>query len=60
MAKRRQGKEKSAAIVTIRDADKMTKRGRRQIAMWLRQHAAWLEACGHEYSARFTGRYLYS
>lgn len=52
-------KEKSAAIVTIRNASEMTKRGRKQIANWLRKHADWLEESGHHYSARFTGRYLY-
>ena len=52
--------EKSAAIVTIKDAPSMTKRGRRQIAAWLRKHADWLEQDGDKYSKRFTGRYLYA
>ena len=37
---------KNAAIVTIHDAAKMTKRRRHQIAMWLRDHADSLEAEG--------------
>ena len=52
--------EKSAAIVTIKDAPSMSKRGRKAIAKWLRQHADWLEADGDKYSKRFTGRYLYA
>jgi hypothetical protein len=52
-------KAKSAAIVTIHSADEMTKRGRKAIAAWLRRQAAMLEASGHVYASRFTGRYLY-
>ena len=52
-------KSKSAAIVTIKDASKMTAAGRRRIAAWLRNHATWLVESGNKYSARFTGRYLY-
>ena len=50
---------KSAAVVTIRNAPAMTKRGRKAIAAWLRRHATFLEKHGNEYSTRFTGRYLY-
>lgn len=57
--KRGRRHERSAAIVTIFDADKMTEHGRKNIAAWLRQHAAWLLKHGSEYSKRFTGRYLY-
>lgn len=52
-------KEQSAAIVTIKDAGSMTRRGRKAVADWLRKHATWLEKDGHAYSKRFTGRYLY-
>lgn len=52
-------KEKSAAIVTIKDADKMTKRGRKAVANWLREHAEMLESYGPEYAGVFRGRYLY-
>ena len=52
--------EKSAAIVTIKDAPSMTKRGRKAIAAWLRKHADWLEQDGDKYSKWFTGRYIYS
>lgn len=50
---------KTAAVVTIKDADKMTKRGRRDIAHWLRRHADWLEECGDKYVSRFRGAYYY-
>ena len=53
-------KEKSAAILTIKDADKMSKRGRKEVAAWLRRHAKYLEQHGQAYSSRFTGRYLYA
>lgn len=49
----------SAAIITIRQANSMTKLGRKAIAQWLRHHADMLEDYGQEYSSRFTGRYLY-
>lgn len=52
-------KEKSAAIVTVKDAPKMTKRGRKAIAKWLREQADFLEQYGNEFAGRFTARYLY-
>lgn len=51
--------EKSAAIVTIRKANTMTKRGRKAVAAWLRRQAMFLERRGPEFSDRFTARYLY-
>jgi len=51
--------EKSAAIVTIKDAPNMTKKGRKAIAEWLRQQASFLEQDGQRFSKRFTARYLY-
>ena len=52
-------KEQSAAIVTIKDAPAMTKRGRKAIAAWLRRQATFLEKHGNEFAGRFTARYLY-
>ena len=52
-------KDKSAAIVTIKNADSMTKRGRKAIAEWLRRKAEFLEENGDQFSPRFTARYLY-
>lgn len=51
--------EQSAAIVTIKDAPSMTKRGRRQIAQWLRRQAGYLERHADKLSKRFTARYCY-
>lgn len=51
--------EKTAAVLTIRDADKMTKAGRKRIAKWLTSHAELIIAEGHKYAPRFRGRYLY-
>lgn len=51
--------EKSAAILTIKDAPNMTRKGRKSVANWLRDHAKWLEEDGDKYSNRFIGRYLY-
>lgn len=52
-------KDKSAAIVTIKNAPKMNKRGRKKIAAWLRGRAALLEKHGDLMASRFTSRYIY-
>ena len=52
-------KVKSAAILTIKDADKMTKKGRKQIAAWLRGRAVLLEKHGDLLAKRFVARYIY-
>ena len=53
-------KEKSAAILTIKEAGLMSKRGRKDIATWLRRQAAFFLWYGDKYSEkRFTARYLY-
>jgi hypothetical protein len=52
-------KEKSAAILTIKDSSDMTARGRKAIASWLRRQAAFFEKHGTEYSSTFRARYLY-
>ena len=52
-------KEKSAAVVTIRDAADMTPKGRKEVARWLRRQAAFLEKYSEQLSSRFTARYLY-
>lgn len=53
-------KTKSAAIVTIKAPGKMSKKGRKQIADWLRRQAANLSKHGNEYTdGMFTARYLY-
>lgn len=61
MAKPKKAKaEKTAASIMIRDADKMTAKGRRDIAKWLRQHADFLLKHGHDYHSQFRGRYIYT
>lgn len=53
-------KTKSAAVLTIFDAPLMTKRGRNQVADWLRRQADMLVKDGEFYTpGRFTGRYAY-
>ena len=52
-------KVKSAAVLTVFDAAKMDKRGRRLIATWLKRQAKNILEYGDRYSSRFTGRYLY-
>lgn len=53
-------KTKTAAIVTIRDANKMTKKGRRAIAKWLRDRADDLIQHGDQLDKTFRARYIYS
>lgn len=53
------GRYKSAAVLTVFGAGRMTAKGRRDIAGWLREHAKFLLKHGAEYSERFRGRYLY-
>lgn len=53
-------KDKCAAVVTIHGPGRMSKRGRADIAAWLRRQATFLLKYGTEYSdTRFTARYLY-
>lgn len=52
-------KEQSAAILTIKSAAKMAKRGKRDIANWLRKQADLLESEGQYYSDGYRARYIY-
>lgn len=52
-------KSKSAATITIHDAAKMTAKGRKAIAAWMRRQAGFLEKHAKELSPRFRARYLY-
>lgn len=53
-------KEKSAAVLTIKEASKMTKKGRKDIATWLRRQADLLLKHGDQYiDGAFRARYLY-
>lgn len=51
--------ERAVATVTIKDAAKMTARGRKRIATWLRSRAVLLEKHGDLLAGRFTARYFY-
>lgn len=51
--------EKSAAVITIKDAPAMTKKGRKEVADWMRDQAKFLEEDGARFSNRFRARYLY-
>ena len=48
----------SAVILTIFDADKMTKSGKKHIAKWLCKQADVLIEDGHLYAKRCTIRYI--
>ena len=50
---------RTAAIVTILKAPKMTTKGRKQIANWLRSRAKLLEKHSDLLSNRFVSRYIY-
>ncbi len=56
---KRKHTEKSAAVVTIKDASKMTKKGRAEVAAWLRKTAATLTRYGDDLAPTFRARYLY-
>jgi len=51
--------QKSAAVLTIKDASKMNKIGRMRIANWIRKQAKDLEKTGDQYSGTMRARYLY-
>ena len=51
--------DKTAAIVTINDASKMTPEGRKEVAKWLRRQGRWLEEYGDQMSHRCIARYVY-
>lgn len=54
--------EKSAAVLTIKDAGKMTPGGAKRVANWLRKQAGYLERSAERkaLSDRYRARYLYS
>jgi len=58
MAKRAQ--PKAAAVLTVRDAPRMTPGGRRRVANWLRKQADTIAIAGSQLSDRYTARYLYA
>lgn len=57
--KKAKKESKVAATVTIKDAAKMTPKGRREIAAWLRGLAKHVIDHGKDYSPRFVARFYY-
>lgn len=51
--------EKTAAVLTIHNADNMTSEGRHEIAKWLRRQASFLVREGDNMSDRFRARYMF-
>lgn len=51
-------KEKAAAILTIRDASKMTPKGRKEIARWIRRQTKFFLKNPNQLASRFTARYI--
>jgi len=59
--KRKKSKKyRSAAILTVLAADRMSAAGRLLIATWLRKQAQNIIRYGNVYSQRFTARYMYA
>lgn len=52
-------KNKSVAIITIKEAARMSKHGRERIAAWLERQAENLRSSGTNLGKRFTARYIY-
>lgn len=52
-------KDKCAAILTIIDGSRMTKRGRKEIAAWIKKQAIYFENYPESFSGKIRLRYLY-
>lgn len=52
-------KTKFVAIITIKDASRMSEHGRERIAAWLERQASFLRRSGSNLSKHFTARYVY-
>ena len=50
---------KEAAKIVIKHPADMTKKGRKEIANWMRDRAKDLEEIGEEMASVFTARYMY-
>lgn len=60
MVRRNARQVKSAAVITIKGPGRMTARGRRDLATWMRAAAKRLTRDGELYTdGRFTERFLY-
>lgn len=52
-------KTKSAAVLTVFDAPRFSKKGRKAIAEWLKRQAGFILNNSEQLSKRFSARYLY-
>lgn len=50
---------KTAAIVTIRNGHKMSPKGVKDVALWLRRQAAWFEKHNKELAPTFRAKFRY-
>jgi len=50
--------EKTVAVLTIKEAGRMTAEGREELAEWLRAQADGVLAEGNNYADRFRARFL--
>jgi hypothetical protein len=48
---------KAIAVVTIRNAPAMTRRGRKDVAKWMYRTATWLDEHGDDLGKSFVARY---
>ena len=53
-------KERTAAVLTIRAPERMTKRGRKAIAGWLKRQARHFIARGDRYAKNYKAKYIYT
>lgn len=49
----------AAAVITIHDAPRMTLKGRREVAQWMKEQAEFLLEFGSQYSKGYRSRYMY-
>jgi hypothetical protein len=50
---------REAVKVIVKDAPKLTKKGRRKLAAWLRAQARFVETRGEELAPTFTARFFW-
>ena len=55
----KKSKTQCAAVVTVRDAKRWSKRGRREVAAWIRKQADMIEQYSEAYEGTCRMRYLY-
>lgn len=61
MSRKKEPGKKTAARITIESPGLMTKSGRKDIVVWLRKQADWLNRYGDQYTdGRFTSRFIYT